>query len=169
MGIWGIICVGNIGIRHPVGSVMRRRMACFTRSEASCAAAWPVLPGRKRRAPPRGPFYPVGSVARRRVARFTSILSSSCWMDSVMIKRKRPPSRDSASSLFVLVDNQRLKLTLSNNTFITIYSTFAQFLLDAEQLVIFCHPVGATQRTGLDLSAVGGDGDIGNGRVFRLA
>ena len=36
---------------------MRRRVARFTWSEASRAAAWPVLPGRKRRAPPRGPFY----------------------------------------------------------------------------------------------------------------
>ena len=50
---------------------MRRRVARFIRSEASRAAAWPVLPGRKRHASPRGPFYLVGSVARRRVARFT--------------------------------------------------------------------------------------------------
>src|SRR3546814_18613879 len=45
----------------------------------------------------------------------------------------------------------------------------AQFFLDADELVVLCQPVRPGERAGLDLSAVGGDGKIGNGRILRLA
>src|SRR3990170_5730028 len=45
----------------------------------------------------------------------------------------------------------------------------AQFLLDADQLIIFRHAVGASERARLDLPAIGGDGEIGDGRVLGLA
>jgi hypothetical protein len=43
----------------------------------------------------------------------------------------------------------------------------AEFLLDADQLVVLGEPVGTRQRAGLDLSAIGGDGQIGDGRNPR--
>ena len=37
------------------------------------------------------------------------------------------------------------------------------------QLIIFGHAVGAGERAGLDLPAIGGDGEVGDGRVLGLA
>ena len=45
----------------------------------------------------------------------------------------------------------------------------AKFLFDAEELVVFRDPVRAAHRAGLDLAAVGGDGDVGDGAVLGLA
>src|SRR5579883_490125 len=45
----------------------------------------------------------------------------------------------------------------------------AELLLDAQQLVVFRGAVGARERSGLDLPAIGGDREIGDGGVFRLA
>ena len=45
----------------------------------------------------------------------------------------------------------------------------AELLFDAEELVVFRDPVRAAHRAGLDLAAVGGDGDVGDGAVFGLA
>ena len=45
----------------------------------------------------------------------------------------------------------------------------AQLLLDAEQLVVLGEPVGAGEAAGLDLPAIGGDGEVGDGRVLGLA
>ena len=42
----------------------------------------------------------------------------------------------------------------------------AQLFLDAEELVVFCDPVGAAHGAGLDLAAVGGDGEVGDGAVL---
>jgi hypothetical protein len=42
-------------------------------------------------------------------------------------------------------------------------SFHAQLFLDADQLVVFGEPVGARQRAGLDLAAIGRDGEIGDG------
>jgi len=42
----------------------------------------------------------------------------------------------------------------------------AQDLLDAEQFVVFGDSVRAGGRAGLDLAAVGGDGDVGDGGVL---
>ncbi len=44
-----------------------------------------------------------------------------------------------------------------------------QFLLDAQQLIILGCPVGARQRSGLDLSTTGGNREVGDGGVFGLA
>ena len=44
----------------------------------------------------------------------------------------------------------------------------SELLLDAEQLVVLGHAVGAAERTGLDLSAVGGNCDVGDGSVLGL-
>jgi len=45
----------------------------------------------------------------------------------------------------------------------------AELLLDAQQLIILGDPVGAGQRTGLDLPATGGNGEIRDGRVLGFA
>src|SRR4051812_15698130 len=45
----------------------------------------------------------------------------------------------------------------------------AQLLLDPEQLVVLGDPVGARGAAGLDLAAVGGHGDVGDGGVLGLA
>src|SRR5689334_12440740 len=45
----------------------------------------------------------------------------------------------------------------------------AQLLLDAQQLVVLRHPVGAARRPGLDLTGVGGDREVGDGDVLGLA
>jgi hypothetical protein len=45
----------------------------------------------------------------------------------------------------------------------------AEQLLDAQQLVVLRQPVGAAERTGLDLAAVRRHGDVGDGRVFGFA
>jgi hypothetical protein len=45
-------------------------------------------------------------------------------------------------------------------------SIFTKLLFDAEQLVVFRQAVGAAERAGLDLAAVRGHGDIGDGRVL---
>ena len=41
--------------------------------------------------------------------------------------------------------------------------------LDQQQSVVFRHAVRAAQRAGLDLPAIGGDGEVGDGRVLGLA
>ena len=45
----------------------------------------------------------------------------------------------------------------------------AEFGLDADQLVVFRRPVAAREAAGLDLPAIGGDGEVGDGRVLGLA
>src|SRR4051794_23895943 len=45
----------------------------------------------------------------------------------------------------------------------------AELLFDAQQLIVFCDAIGARGRAGLNLTAVGGDGDVGDGRVFGFA
>ncbi len=44
-----------------------------------------------------------------------------------------------------------------------------QIFFDAQQLVVFGHAVRATQGAGLDLSGIGANGNVGDGRVFGLA
>src|SRR5690606_36102549 len=44
-----------------------------------------------------------------------------------------------------------------------------QLLFDAQQLVVLGHPVGAAQRTGLDLTGSSTHGQVGNGVVLGLA
>jgi hypothetical protein len=39
----------------------------------------------------------------------------------------------------------------------------AQFFFDAQELSVFCRAVGAGERPGLDLPAIGGDGEVGDG------
>lgn len=45
----------------------------------------------------------------------------------------------------------------------------AEFILNAEQLVVFRDAVGARRRACFDLAGVGGDGDVGDRAVFRFA
>src|SRR5215211_6804508 len=45
----------------------------------------------------------------------------------------------------------------------------AQGLLDPQQLVVLRHAVRARGRAGLDLAAAGGDGEVRDRRVLRLA
>src|SRR6266542_4723011 len=42
-------------------------------------------------------------------------------------------------------------------------------LLDAQQLVVFGGAVAAAQRTGLDLAAIGSNGEVGDGRILSLS
>src|SRR5215208_408688 len=44
----------------------------------------------------------------------------------------------------------------------------SQFFLDTQKLVVLGDPVGTRQRAGLDLPAIGGDREIGNGGVLGL-
>src|SRR5690606_27018392 len=44
-----------------------------------------------------------------------------------------------------------------------------ELVLDPQELVVLGDAVAAGGRTGLDLPAVGGDGEVGDGRVLRLA
>src|SRR5689334_1641687 len=44
----------------------------------------------------------------------------------------------------------------------------AQLLLDADELVVFCRAVAAGEAAGLDLAAVGGDCEVGDGGVLGL-
>jgi hypothetical protein len=50
-----------------------------------------------------------------------------------------------------------------------IHGVFAKQLLDAQELVVFRQTVGAAQGTGLDLAAVRGDRDVGDGGVLGFA
>src|SRR5262249_9102004 len=45
----------------------------------------------------------------------------------------------------------------------------AEVLLDAQQPVVLRHPVRTGRGAGLDLAAVGGHGEVGDGRVLGLA
>src|SRR5580693_8933856 len=45
----------------------------------------------------------------------------------------------------------------------------AEQFLDAQQLVVLGHALAARGRPGLDLAAIGGDGEIGDRRVIGLA
>src|SRR5258708_27795661 len=45
----------------------------------------------------------------------------------------------------------------------------AELLLDADELVVFGQAVGARQRSGFDLTAIGGDGEVGDCRILGLA
>src|SRR5215510_3819686 len=45
----------------------------------------------------------------------------------------------------------------------------AELLLDAQELVVLGGAVGAGERAGLDLPAIGGDRQVGNGRILGLA
>src|SRR5512133_4288315 len=45
----------------------------------------------------------------------------------------------------------------------------AQFLLDPQQLIVFGRAIGASERAGLDLPAIGPDGEIGDSRILGLA
>ena len=45
----------------------------------------------------------------------------------------------------------------------------AQLLLDAQQLVVLCHTLGAAGGAGLDLAGVQSHGQVGDGGVLSLA
>src|SRR5665648_422378 len=45
----------------------------------------------------------------------------------------------------------------------------AKLLLDPDELVVLRHAVRAGERAGLDLPAIGGDREVGDGRVLGLA
>ena len=44
----------------------------------------------------------------------------------------------------------------------------AQFIFDTDELIVFCQPVGAAERSSFDLSGVGSDSDVGDGGVLGL-
>src|SRR5271166_6401411 len=45
----------------------------------------------------------------------------------------------------------------------------SELLLDPQQLVVFRGAVGARERAGLDLPAIGGDGEVGDGGILGFA
>ena len=57
----------------------------------------------------------------------------------------------------------------STSVFISIDGLCAQLLFDADELIVLGDAVGAAHRTRLDLSRIGGDGDIGYRGVFGFA
>src|SRR5277367_488119 len=50
-----------------------------------------------------------------------------------------------------------------------IHRLIAQPLFDSEKLVVLREAIGAGERARFDLPAIGGDREVGNGRVFRFA
>jgi hypothetical protein len=46
---------------------------------------------------------------------------------------------------------------------------WTESLFNAEQLVVFRDAIGAARRARLNLAGIGGDREIGDKRVFRLA
>src|SRR6516225_8995097 len=60
--------------------------------------------------------------------------------------------------------SQRFQRRLSR-----VFGLLAQFLLDPQQLIVFRGAVGARQRAGFDLAAVGRHRKVGNGRVLGFA
>jgi len=53
--------------------------------------------------------------------------------------------------------------------FSTIDGVVAEFLFDAEELVVFGNAVGAAKGAGLDLAGIRRDGDVSDGDIFGLA
>ena len=51
---------------------------------------------------------------------------------------------------------------------VTIDSGIAELFLDADELVVLGHTIGAAHRTGLDLTTVGSHGDVGDGGILSL-
>ena len=49
-----------------------------------------------------------------------------------------------------------------------VFRLVTQLFLDAQQLVVFRGAVGARERTGFDLPAIGGDCEVGDGGIFGL-
>ena len=60
-------------------------------------------------------------------------------------------------------------LGLTLHALVTINGEITEFLLDAEELVVLSHTVGAAERTGLDLTRVGSHGDVSDGSIFSFA
>ena len=52
--------------------------------------------------------------------------------------------------------------------FAAVDGVVAECFLDAQELIVFRDPVGATERTGLDLAGIRGHGDVGDRGVFAL-
>ena len=73
--------------------------------------------------------------------------------------RRRPPR-------YYSLGNQRNALSAARPAY---FACVAQLLLDAQELVVFRGAVGARERAGLDLPAIGGDREVGDGGVFGLA
>src|SRR3954471_15766413 len=59
---------------------------------------------------------------------------------------------------------QRLQCRLA-----AIERLLAELLLDAQELIVFGGPIGTRKGAGLDLPAIGGDGEIGDGGILGLA
>ena len=59
--------------------------------------------------------------------------------------------------------------TVLSDALVAVDCEVAQLLFDAEELVVLGHTVGAGQGAGLDLAAVGGHCDVGDGSVLGLA
>src|SRR5246500_1353363 len=77
-------------------------------------------------------------------------------------KSGRVGARPLCSMTFRLAKSgQRLQRRLAR-----IFRLLAELLLDAQELIVFRGTVGARQRAGLDLPAIGGDRKIGNGGFF---
>lgn len=51
---------------------------------------------------------------------------------------------------------------------VAVLSLITELFLNANQLVVFSHTVGTREGSSLDLTAVGGDGDVSDGGVLRL-
>src|SRR5262249_8663719 len=53
--------------------------------------------------------------------------------------------------------------------FSRVTSLRSELFFDSQELVVFRPPVGAARRAGLDLAGAGGDGEVGDRRIFGLA
>ena len=58
--------------------------------------------------------------------------------------------------------------TFGQGTQTSVDGPVSEQLLNTQQLIVFGGTVGSAQGAGLDLSAIGGDGKIGDGGILRL-
>src|SRR5215475_15604897 len=82
--------------------------------------------------------------------------------------RKARRSEPALSSRNSLARGRRAQ-TIAERRLACIARFVAQLLLDADELIVLGDAVGARQRARLDLAGIGGDRDIGDGVVLRLA
>src|SRR5690606_12067613 len=79
------------------------------------------------------------------------------------------PNRGESTHRAAYPPGPHLSCLLAEDGRAGIMGAVAQFLLNADELVVFGEPVRTREAACLDLPAIGGDGEIGDGRILRLA